>query len=111
MAAKREDSIVALAKQKSQNRQKEVLEVINQMRRAHEKISFYSVAQKTGASKSYLYRNEVISNKIRSYRQIHTETRTSDSKDVIIKALQNKIVRLQEENRQLKEQLKTAYKY
>lgn len=109
--ANREDVIVSLAKQKSKNRQEEILETIGQMRKAGENISFYSVAKKTGASKSYLYRNELIANTINKYRKIHSDNRTEDSKDVLIKALQNKVLKLQEENKQLKEQLKVAYKY
>ena len=88
------------------NRQEEILETIGQMRKTGENISFYSVAKKTGASKSYLYRNELIANTIDKYRKIHSNSRTEDSKDVLIKALQNKVLKLQEENKQLKEQLK-----
>ncbi len=109
--ANREDVIVSLAKQKSKDRQAEILDEIGQMRKAGENISFYSVAKRTGASKSYLYRNELIASTIDKYRRIHSDNRTEDSKDVIIKALQNKVLKLQEENKQLREQLKIAYKY
>ena len=49
--------IAEMAKRKSIKRQKEVLDVIASMIKNGEKVTFYSVQKKTGASKSYLYNN------------------------------------------------------
>ena len=43
--------IAELAKKKSVNRQKEVLDAIESMIKNGEKVTFYSVQKKTGASK------------------------------------------------------------
>lgn len=126
--------VCEMAKEKSKRRQEEVLLAIKKMEKSKESISFYSVAKKTGASKSYLYGNELISFTIKKAREgSQTSKRSKESKDAIIKSLllkikllekeksdliagneesyKNKCERLQEENRELKSQLRAAYKY
>lgn len=109
--ANKEDTIIKLAKEKSQRRQCEVLQVIEEMRKCGEKISFYSVSLRANASKSYLYANEMIARKIREYRGNSIAVRSEESKDVLIRALQERNKKLQEENHALKEQLRKAYNY
>ena len=108
---KKEEAIVALAKEKAERRQQEVLQIIGNMVKSGECVSFYAVSKKAKASKSYLYRNEIIAQKIRECRAVKQGARTEDSKDVIIKSLRMKNAKLQKEIHQLKEQLKEAYKY
>lgn len=126
--------IAEMAKRKSIKRQKEVLDVIASMIKNGEKVTFYSVQKKTGASKSYLYNNEKIKEAIKQEREEKTaNTRTNESKDAIIKVLKMTIKNLEKEikelkgnnsdsyklkyekvvneNKQLKEQLKNAYNY
>lgn len=129
------EKIVDLAKQKAETRQKEILKEIDRMQKAGEKVTFYSVMKKTGAAKSYLYNNEAIRVKITQVREDQRvlSPRTEQSKDTVIKLQKAKITelekeirtlkgentdsfkakyeRLLEENRSLKEQLKTAYEY
>lgn len=126
--------IAELAKKKSVNRQKEVLDAIESMIKNGEKVTFYSVQKKTGASKSYLYNNDKIKMAIQQEREEKiANTRTNESKDAIIKALKMTIKNLEKEikelkntnsdsyklkyekvlkeNKELKEQLKNSYNY
>ena len=123
-----------MAKEKSAKRQQEVIKAIKLMKKNGEKISFYSVQKRTGASKSYLYTNEEISKLIQEAREEEiVSPRSKESQETIIKALNMKIKKLEaevkslktenndsyktkyekllEENKQLKEQLKNSYEY
>ena len=127
-------AICEMAKEKSKKRQEEVLSAIKKMEKSEEKITYYGVAKKTGASKSYLYGNEIISSTITKAREGSQKSkRSTESKDAIIKSLlvkikqlekekadiiagnedsyKRKCERLQEENMELKSQLRAAYKY
>lgn len=119
------------AKIKSTKRQTEVLEIIRQMKKNGEKISFYSVAKVSGASKSYLYKNKAIAEEIGYCREKQATSRTDASNKVVISSLRmeirklkSKIVKLEEsnsdsyrekyeklleENKELKRQLEHAY--
>ena len=119
------------AKMKSRKRQTEVLSTIQEMKKHGEKVTFYSVSKKSGASKSYLYNNEIIAAEIRSIRQGSEYTRSSQSEKAIISSLRYEIRKLNqqismlqnansdsykqkyekvlEENKELKKQLEKAY--
>ena len=124
--------IKEISKKKAIDRQTEVLKEIRAMMKKGKKISFYSVSQATGASRSYLYNNPVIAETIYAAREEPIAIkRTKESEKTLIKALklENKKLKeqvdelikqngnsykakyetLQEENRELKEQLKKAY--
>lgn len=128
------DACVEVVKAKSAKREAEVLAAINEMKEAGEKVTFYSVQKRTGASKSFLYKNETISKAIKESRSsVPGTARSEESKDAIIAALRLSIKHLQSkvrtleaergesykskyekllaENKELKEQLKSAYKY
>lgn len=121
-----------MAKEKTKEKQQKVIETINEMIENGEKITFYSVYQKAGVYKSFVYNNEDLRKVIEQHRQIPTKkTQSKDAKDVIIdsqkqkiKELEKQIKQLQkdeswkekyekllEENKQLKIQLEKAYKY
>lgn len=110
MANKRTDKITEMAKSKSSQRQNEVLAVISEMELAGEKITFYSVQQKTHASKSYLYGNETIRAAIEAARGRPEATRSAESNQVVIKTLKKKIAALEEENRALRASSTVDYK-
>ncbi len=119
------------AKKKSENRQAEVLATIQKMKKNGDKISFYSVAKMTGASKNYLYHNEAIANEIKECRDNPVAPRTQSSDKAIItsqkleiKKLKARIAELEKansesykekyekllvENKDLKKQLASAY--
>lgn len=129
---KNTNKIVSLAKDKSEQKQQEVINTINEMIKSEDKITFYSVYQKAGVSKSFVYNNEQIRGLIESHRKTTIKMRQSqDAKDVIIESLKRKIKDLENENnglkkdeswkdkhdklsvenKQLKLQLEKAYKY
>ena len=129
---KNTSKIVTLAKEKSEEKKQKVIDTINKMLENDEKISFYSVYQKAGVSKSFVYNNEEIREVIEHHRKNPTKkTQSKDAKDVIIESQKRKIKELEkeikalqkdeswkekyekllEENKKLKQQLETAYKY
>ena len=79
-----------------------------------QKINFNSVSQLSGVSKTYLYNNEEVKNKIKVLRQKQLSKtmnqrarydKTSKSKDITILAKDKKIKELEQENKKLKEHL------
>ncbi|MFA2585414.1 DUF6262 family protein [Bacillus mobilis] len=110
------------ASKKKKKTQYRVNEVIQLMIKDGQKINFNSVSEKALVSKAYLYREPLIRKRIEELRQqqegIHDlkkiKRNTSDaSKDVIIETLNNKIKllrqkvkTLEDENHQLKSQIK-----
>ena len=124
--------IVLMAKEKTEERKQKVIETVNKMLENKEKITFYSVYQKAGVSKSFIYKNEDLRKLIESYRQSPIKkVQSKDAKDIIIDSQKRKINELEkqfklqqkdeswkekyeklyEENKQLKLQLEKAYKY
>ncbi|GAA0504322.1 hypothetical protein GCM10008986_34820 [Salinibacillus aidingensis] len=129
---KNTSKIVSMAKEKTEEKKQMVIETINKMIECDEKITFYSVYQKAGVSKSFVYNNEEIREVIEQHRKSSIKkTQTKDAKDVIIESQKRKIKELEkeikqyqkdelwkdkfekldEENKQLKIQLQQAYKY
>lgn len=53
---KNTSKIVSLAKEKTEEKKKLVIDTINQMIENEEKITFYSVYQKAEVSKSFVYK-------------------------------------------------------
>ncbi|PFN09958.1 DUF6262 family protein [Bacillus cereus] len=93
-------------------------EAIQRLVRANQNINFNSVANEAGIAKATLYNNQKFRKRIEILRQQQAETPTpkqikremSDSnKDVIIKSLKRRIKKVEEENKQLRNQLKVAY--
>lgn len=120
MANKNPDTtkIVELAQTKTSITEKKVLETIKAMLKQKKTINFNSVSYESKVSKSFLYKNTGIRNKINLLRteqqglnnKAHYKPNTSDkSKDVIIEALKNKILKLEKENKALKESLTIKY--
>ena len=79
-----------------------------------EKVNFNSVATESGVSKSFLYSNEEVKQRIEDIRllQVSKEMnqraktdKTSKSKDIIIMAINKRVKELEEENKKLKKQL------
>lgn len=102
------------AKHKSEITLEKVDKAIRELSLTEQKINFNSVSQLSGVSKTYLYYNEEVKNRIEELRQKQlSETmnqrakydKTSKSKDIIILAKDKKIKELEQENRKLKEQL------
>lgn len=93
-------------------------EAIQRLLRTAEIINFNSVAKEAGLSKATLYNNTELRERIEGLRQQQSQIPTpkqlkremnENSKDAIIASLQRRIKKLEEENKQLREQLKIAY--
>ncbi len=94
--------------------QERVLNAIKEMQEKGEVVNFNTVHLKSGASKNYLYTNEMIRKEIeniRSTKAVKADAwhkkydRTSKSKDVLIEAKDRRITKLEEENLQLRREL------
>lgn len=129
MTKRNTSAIVAMAKDKTSKKVELVLLEINKMQKKNEKVTIYSVSKKTGVSRSFLYNNQVLFNKIDSIR--NNDTRSEDTIQTIIEAQKLKITKLEKEiaelkknenfkkkyedllaqNRELKKQLEVAYSY
>ncbi|BAZ48751.1 hypothetical protein NIES4103_13600 [Nostoc sp. NIES-4103] len=80
-------------------------------------INFNTVADASGVSKAWLYKQPKIKEKIEGLRQNHPKSqevpvkqKASDaSKDTIIKTLKERVKKVEAENRGLREQLEVAY--
>lgn len=105
-------------KEFAQNKTKITLEkvdkAIRELTLRGKKINFNSVSNVSGVSKTFLYNNTEIKQRIEELRNKQTERaikqrlkydKTDKSKDIIIIAKDKKIKELQNENRKLKEQL------
>lgn len=110
--------IVELAKQKSLDTEKKVFSTIKSMIKNKKVINYNTVSQESMVSKSFLYKNTSIRNKIDMLRNeqgnlknvVNHKPNTSDkSKDTIIESLKLKIERLEKENKDLKEALAVNY--
>ncbi|MBL7247480.1 DUF6262 family protein [Heyndrickxia sporothermodurans] len=129
---KNTSKIVSMAKEKTEEKKQKVINTINEMIANGEKVTFYSVYQKAGVSKSFVYNNKEIREVIEQHRKLPIKkAQTKDAKDVIIESQKRKIrelekeikqlqkdelwkskyERLYEENKRLEKQLEKAYKY
>lgn len=84
--------IVEITRKKSEEKKEYVLEVINAMLRNEEKITFYSVYKKAGVSKSFVYNNEEIRNRIELCRNGElSKNEVKDNKDLLIDELTKEV--------------------
>ena len=102
MVNKRTDKIVALAKQKSEDKLKLVLSVIEEMSMSGETINFNSVHVRAGVTKAYLYNNQQLRETIISIRDGH-ENNIADEEtaETVVAALQCEIKRLRKQLKEL----------
>ncbi|MFE6708084.1 DUF6262 family protein [Bacillus thuringiensis] len=91
---------------------------IQRLVRANQNINFNSVAKEAGIAKATLYNNQHFRKRIETLRQQQIQTprskqikhEISDSnKDIVIESLKRRIKKVEEENKQLRNQLKVAY--
>jgi hypothetical protein len=97
---------------------KKVDEAIKRLIKAKEVINFNSIANEAGVSKATLYNNGDIRVRIEKLRsqqvnvanpkQIKREI-DENNKDAIIASLTRRVKKLEEENQQLKKQIKISY--
>lgn len=98
--------------------QEKVDKAIQRLIKAQKPINFNSVASESGVTKKTLYDNKDIRERIETLRHQQSQVPTpsqvkremnDNNKDAIIASLKRKIKRLEEENKELKEQLKVNY--
>ncbi len=111
--------LVAHANLRKEEKHKRVEEAITRLLRDHQVVNFNSVATAAGVSKTYLYTQPLFRDRIEALRQqereqtvreraAHPTGKTDAAKDLVILAKERRIKELEEENRKLKQQLKTA---
>lgn len=102
------------ALKKSQEAAQKVDQAIQRLIKTKAKINFNQVAMESGVSKAFLYNNQVIRNRIEGLRKQQEEiispknikrNMTDASKDSLIAAKNNRIKKLEEENKRLKDEL------
>ncbi|AJA47042.1 transposase [Clostridium pasteurianum DSM 525 = ATCC 6013] len=102
------------AKQKTEVTLEKVDKAIRELSLKGEKINFNSVSNLSGVSKTFMYKNEEVKQRIEKLRDKQTEKvikqklkydKTDKSKDIIIMAKDKKIKELEFENKKLKQQL------
>ena len=90
------------------------MKAIAELKAAGEPVNFNTVHLESGASKTFLYKNETIRKEIEAQRSSEAARvgawhkkydRTSKSKDVLIEAKDKRIAKLEEENRRLQREL------
>lgn len=105
------------AKRKA-NTYHKVDEAIKRLVRVNERINFNSVANEADVAKATLYNNVKIRERIETLRQQQSQAVTSkqikreineSNKDALIESLKRKIKKIEDDNKQLRQQLKVAY--
>ena len=98
--------------------QENVDEAIQRLIKTQKSINFNSVANESGITKATLYNNIDIRQRIETLREQQSQVPTpsqvkremdDNNKDAIIASLKRKIKRLEEENKELREQVKVNY--
>jgi len=95
-----------------------VEEAILRLLRLHKAVNFNSVSAESGIAKATLYNTPEIRSRIEVLRSEQSQLSSplqmkasmdENNKDAVIASLQRKIKKLESENRELKNQLKTSY--
>lgn len=98
--------------------QEKVDKAIQRLIKTQKSINFNSVASESGITKKTLYDNKDIRERIETLRNQQAQVPTpsqvkremnDNNKDAIIASLKRKIKRLEEENKELREQVKINY--
>ncbi|MEH7548071.1 MULTISPECIES: DUF6262 family protein [Bacillaceae] len=109
------EAVVAYAKKKKEETVEKVEQAIKQLIKQNEKINFNTVTSAAGVSKSYLYNQPEIRERIETLRQQQREMTTpknvkknmsDENKESLIQVFRDRIRELEKENKQLKEEIK-----
>jgi hypothetical protein len=108
------EGVKKYAQMKSQEAAQKVDQAIIRLIKTKVKINFNQIAMESGVSKAFLYNNQEIRNRIEGLRkqqeglnspQSIKRNMTDASKDSLIAAKNNRIKKLEEENKRLKAEL------
>jgi predicted nuclease with TOPRIM domain len=109
------EAVVAYAKRKKEETVEKVEQAIKQLIQQNEKINFNTVTKAAGVSKSYLYNQTELRDRIETLRQQQREVTSPknikknmnvENKDSLIQVFRERIRELEKENKQLKEEIK-----
>ncbi|EOO70733.1 hypothetical protein IIC_04578 [Bacillus cereus VD021] len=107
------EAIVALAKKKREETVQKVEKAIKQLIKENRRINFNSVSCFAGVSKSYLYNQITLRERIETLRKQQAASPKSvkrqmsdENKDAMIQLLRDRIKELEYENRRLKDENK-----
>ena len=98
--------------------QEKVDKAIQRLIKSQKAINFNSVASESGVSKKTLYDNKIFRERIETLREQQSHVPTpaqvkremnDNNKDALIASLKRKIKKLEEENTELREQIKVNY--
>lgn len=98
--------------------QEKVDKAIQRLIKSQKAINFNSVASESGVSKKTLYDNKIFRERIETLREQQSHVPTpaqvkremnDNNKDALIASLKRKIKKLEEENKELREQIKVNY--
>jgi Family of unknown function (DUF6262) len=115
--------LLAHAQHKAQETRRRVHSAIDRLLREQQTINFNTVARAAQVTKSYLYAHQDVRERIEALRVQQSQERieqqwserklrqerTDKTKDVLLQARDRRIKALEEENRQLKAELKHVY--
>src|SRR5699024_4265314 len=109
-------AIIQLSKEKSEKTRIRVEKTISEMVIKKEKINFNSVSEKANVSKSWLYKKKDIRSRIETLRGMQIseliprkQSKSHRTEEVLIKTLKRRIKALEDENKQLKDQVQKLY--
>ena len=114
----RKSHLEKLHSERKANTRKKIDEAIQRLIRSNKSINFNSVSNEAGLSKATLYNNSDIRERIETLRNQQAQVPTpaqvkremdENNKDAIIASLKRKIKKLEDQNKQLKEQVKISY--
>lgn len=114
MAKDKTRGLKKYAKKKTEQCIEKVDKAIRKLSLGGDKINFNSVTQESGVSKSFLYNNQEVRERIEVLRKKQIDkkmnqrakTKSKTAKDMVIMAKDKKIKDLEKENQDLKKQLK-----
>ncbi|UOQ95709.1 DUF6262 family protein [Halobacillus shinanisalinarum] len=114
----RREQLKAIHASRKEFTYRKVDEAIQRLKRTDESINFNNVASEAGVAKATLYNNQELRDRIETLREQQAQAPTSkqvkreineSNKDAMIESLKRKIKRLEDDNKQLRDQLKVAY--
>ena len=114
----RYEHLKALHERRKSTTKAKVEEAILRLLCSHKAVNFNSVAAESGITKSTLYNTPEIRSRIEALRSQQSQlpsplqlkaSMDDSNKDAVIASLQRKIKKLEKENHELKQQLKTSY--
>lgn len=114
IAKRNTDGLKTFAQKKKENTLQKVNETIQKLIKDKAKINFNSISMESGVTKTYLYNNQEIRDRIETLRKQQEglpspnqvkRNMTDASKDALVAAIKKRIRELENENKKLKEEL------